>query len=272
MPTISVNGVQLFVEQAGTQGPPLLLVHGSWGDHHNWDAVVPALSKSFRVVIYDRRGHSQSERLATQGGIEEDADDLAELARTLGIVPAHIIGNSFGASIALRAAIRHRDIFASLVVHEPPLFGLLPSTDVAVKGFQQRVNAIIAMFQRGNSRGGAEQFVETIALGPGMWQQLPDAMRETFVFNAPTWLDEMQEPAAMTMDVTQLAGFDRLALLTKGTQSPPLFGRVMEKLAKALPRHSQHTFAGAGHMPHVTHPNDYVRVVSRFVLRSVMPA
>ena len=29
-----------------------MLVHGSWGDHHNWDPVVPALAESFRVLAY----------------------------------------------------------------------------------------------------------------------------------------------------------------------------------------------------------------------------
>ena len=36
----------------------VVLVHGSWGDHHNWDAVAPMLARSFRVLTYDRRGHS----------------------------------------------------------------------------------------------------------------------------------------------------------------------------------------------------------------------
>src|SRR5687768_5878806 len=104
MPVSSVNGVRLFWEQTGEHGVPLVLVHGSWGDHHSWQAVVAALSKSFRVVTYDRRGHTQSERPGTHGSLEEDANDLASLVRTLGIAPAHIVGHSFGGAIALQAA------------------------------------------------------------------------------------------------------------------------------------------------------------------------
>jgi pimeloyl-ACP methyl ester carboxylesterase len=62
MPIDTINGVRIFWEQTGERGAPLVLVHGSWGDHHNWDAVVPALARTFRVFTYDRRGHSQSER------------------------------------------------------------------------------------------------------------------------------------------------------------------------------------------------------------------
>ena len=264
MPISPVNGVQLFWEQTGELGAPLVLVHGSWGDHHNWDAVVPALSQSFRVLTYDRRGHSQSERLATQGSIEEDVDDLAALVRRLGHAPGHIVGNSFGAAIVLRAAVRHRDIFASLAVHEPPLFRLLPAADIV--GLRQRLERVVAMLQRDDDRAAAEQFVETVGFGPGMWAQLPPALQETFVVNAPTFLDEMQEPTALTMDLTRLAGFDPPTLLTKGTTSPPLFGPVLDKLANALPKPVLHTFIGAGHVPHVTHPDDYVRVVSDFLL------
>lgn len=265
MPLSLVNGVELFWEQAG-EGPPVVLVHGSWGDHNNWRAVVPALSRSFRVITYDRRGHSQSERPTAQGSIEEDVDDLAALVRTAAMAPAHIVGNSFGAIIALRAAMRHPDIFASLAVHEPPLFGLLPAADTA--GLRQRFEQVAVLLRRGDYRGGAEQFVETVAFGPGTWAHLAPAQQETFVFNAPTFLDELQEPTALTINLSQLAAFDGRTLLSKGTASPPLFGPALDRVADALPHHKLHTFAGAGHVPHATHPADYVRVVSDFIQES----
>src|SRR5438105_3899809 len=73
MSVTRVNGVELYYQSRGS-GEPLVLVHGSWGDHHNWDPVVAALAESFRVVAYDRRGHSASERPAGQGSVFEDAD------------------------------------------------------------------------------------------------------------------------------------------------------------------------------------------------------
>jgi pimeloyl-ACP methyl ester carboxylesterase len=39
-----INGVQLYWELTGNSGEPLVLVHGSWVDHHNWDRVVPSLA------------------------------------------------------------------------------------------------------------------------------------------------------------------------------------------------------------------------------------
>src|ERR1700730_11341677 len=127
MSTARVNGVELYYERSGS-GEPLVLVHGSWSDHHNWDPVVSALAESFLVLAYDRRGHSASERPSGQGSVLEDADDLAALIDELDLATAHVAGNSFGAIIALRAASRRPDVFRSLIVHEPPLFGLLAGT------------------------------------------------------------------------------------------------------------------------------------------------
>ena len=72
MPERIVNGVRLFYESTGSGTESLILVHGAWGDHRNWDAVVPGLARSCRVITYDRRGHSRSERLSTPGSIDED--------------------------------------------------------------------------------------------------------------------------------------------------------------------------------------------------------
>ncbi len=80
-----------------------MLVHGSWVDHMEWPFIVPLLAPRFRVTIYDRRGHSQSERLPTQGSVHEDVADLAAIIERAG-APAHVLGNSMGASISLRLA------------------------------------------------------------------------------------------------------------------------------------------------------------------------
>ena len=42
---VRVNGIELFYELRGS-GDPLVLVHGSWGDHHNWDPIVGSLAES----------------------------------------------------------------------------------------------------------------------------------------------------------------------------------------------------------------------------------
>jgi pimeloyl-ACP methyl ester carboxylesterase len=267
MATTHVNGVELHYELHGS-GEPLVLVHGSWGDHHNWDPIVPALAQWFQVLVYDRRGHSASERPSTPGSIVEDADDLAALIDDLGLGPATIAGNSFGAAITLRAAIRRPDLFRRLIVHEPPLFPLLAGTEFERSGAEvdRRIAAVVARLEAGDDRGGAELFVDTIAFGPGAWDgQLSPEMRATFIHNAPTWLDEVRDPDALTLDLDALAAFDPPALATSGSASAPFFAPVVDQVAAALPRAQRVSIDGADHVPQLSVPDRYVNLITRFV-------
>ena len=167
MPKVKVNGVELFYEQTGNSGEPLVLVHGSWVNHHNWDRVVPILAQSFQVVTYDRRGHSQSERPSRAGSIRQDAADLAALIEALHIAPAHIVGHSFGGSIVLRLAAERPDLFRCLVVHEPPLLGLLandPEGQKLLDSIQPRIQAVIERLESGDMEGGCSCLLKRLPL------------------------------------------------------------------------------------------------------------
>jgi pimeloyl-ACP methyl ester carboxylesterase len=266
LPVAHVNGVDLFYEATGS-GEPLVLVHGSWGDHHNWDPVVGSLAGSFCVVTYDRRGHSASERPAGQGSVLEDADDLGELVDELGLAPAHIAGNSFGAAVTLRAATRRPEIFRSLIAHEPPLFPLLAGTEFepASTEVRKRVEAVRGPLERGDNEGGARLFVDTLAFGPDAWDsQIAPDMREVFITNAPTYLDELRDPDALQMDLDALGNFEQPALLTSGTESAPFFGPVVDVVASRMPTAQRVTIEGADHAPHISVPERYVELVTAF--------
>ncbi|MGH7301764.1 MAG: alpha/beta fold hydrolase [Candidatus Rokuibacteriota bacterium] len=268
MATANVNGVRLRYEVAGREGVPLVLVHGSWGSHHGWDLVVPGLGESFRVVSYDRRGHSDSERPPKQGSVREDVADVAALIEHLKLGPAWVIGNSFGASIALRLAGARPDLLRGVIAHEPPLMALLasdPSAAPMLEEVGRRIGAVVERIASGDHVGAAEQFVETVALGPGTWARLPLELQHTFVTNAPTFLDEVRDPEQMAFDLAWISGFPRPLLLTKGDQSPPIFAPVIAKLGAALLNGEVATFPGAGHIPHVTHPAAYVDRVTAFI-------
>jgi pimeloyl-ACP methyl ester carboxylesterase len=266
MPFATVNDVALYYEITGS-GEPMVLVHGSWGDHHNWDAVVPLLSESFQVVTFDRRGHSQSQAGSGQGSFAEDADDLAGLIEQLGLAPAHVVGNSGGAAIALRLAAKRPDLCRSLVVHEPPLIGLLEGRrefEAMVTGFYARVGAVVDLLRAGQMEAAARRFVETVAFGPGAWSTLPQPIRNTFIQNAPTFLDETNDSEGLTLDLSSLGAFNKPSLVTTGTESPPFFKPIAAAVADALLSSTFHTFEGAGHVPHLSHPALYVETVGQF--------
>lgn len=267
MPFTKINDCNLYWEISGDKGDPMILVHGSWGDHDNWSSVVKELSENFRVVTYDRRGHSKSERPQAQGSAEEDIADLISLIQYLGIPPAHIVGNSGGAAIVLKTATVQPQVFKTLVVHEPPLFALLRDIEEAqpmLKIVEGRIGAVVGLIATNEFEQAAKLFVETIAFGPGAWQKLPEHVKQRFIYNAPTFLDEIQDPGNLEFDTSTLPGFDKPALLTYGTESPPFFPMVLTIIANALPQARRFVFGGAGHVPHMSHPKQYTETLKQF--------
>ena len=118
------------------------------------------------------------------------------------------------------------------------------------------------MLRAGDLEGGARHFIDAVVLGPGAWQRLPDESRRIFVANAATFLDmlgdrhwaDVPEPDAPPV------------LLTDGGDSPNWLPAIVSALAATTYRHAQrHTFVGASHVPHLTHPDDYVSIVDSFI-------
>jgi pimeloyl-ACP methyl ester carboxylesterase len=269
--TIEVNGVRLYYELHGS-GEPLVLVHGSWGDARNWRLVVPGLAESFRVVVYDRRGHSRSERPDTPGSVDEDGNDLAALLEALDLAPAHMVTNSYGGNIALRLATRRPEVFRSLSCHEPPLFSLLEDDPESRQLLQQGARSDQAVGQRiaqGDHEGAARQFVEEVAFGPGAWErELPPELRAIFVNNAPTYLDELEDPSQLWADEAALSQLELPVRLTQGSESPPTFPAVIDRLVELIPRVSREIINGAAHVPQLTMPERYVQVTTRALQRA----
>ncbi|MEV6576819.1 alpha/beta hydrolase [Streptomyces sp. NPDC051582] len=269
-----VNGLDLYYEIVG-EGDPLVLVHGSWVDHETWRRVVPRLAGSFRVLVYDRRGHSRSERPPGQGSRRQDEDDLASLIEILG-APAHVVGNSFGASAALGLAARRPELLRSLTAHEPPLMGVVGEGGEGGDGdrelrpvlqaMEAALDGVLTALRAGEDRAGAQRFVDDVVIGPGGWERLPERARQVFTANAPTFLDEHGDPDWARLDLARLAGFPGPALLTFGSESPPWFPVIVGKLASALDgRARTRTLVGDGHVPHLTHPERYADALAAFI-------
>jgi pimeloyl-ACP methyl ester carboxylesterase len=268
MPLEKVNGVELFYESDG-DGYPLVLVHGSWSDHFSWLSVVPDLAKSFRVISYDRRGHGASEKPG-EGTRRDDEDDLAGLIEALDIAPAHVAGNSFGAATTLSLVARRPELFRAVIGHEPPLMGIVDDPDArkALEENRPKIDAVLDRIRSGDSGGGARLFVEEVAMGPGVWDTLPEPMRHAFENNALTFLNEQSDPEWSVVDLDGLSRFPGPVLLTSGDQSPVWFSAILDKLGATMKKAQRRTYAGAGHVPHVSHPEDYVNTVTDFIRSS----
>lgn len=127
MPRVTVNGVNTYYQLSG-QGPPLVLIHGLSGSMTVWQLrILPELSRSFRVLTYDLRGHGLSEMPPAGYRSSDMAADLLALLDHVGIKQPHIVGHSRGGVVGLHFAALHPDRLASLTVSDSRVFALQPS-------------------------------------------------------------------------------------------------------------------------------------------------
>ena len=253
---MNLNGVELHVEPPAGDGELLILVHGGWTDHNTWAAIVAPLARRFRVVTYDRRGHSRSERGPGPAPRRQDEDDLAALIGALGGGPAHLVGTSYGAAISLSLAARRPDLVRSVLAHEPPLIGSVPVPEV--EAVFRDVQAQIAS---GDVERGTRRFFEELALGPGGWELVPEPIRRIAVGNAQTFVDLREDPAWATLDVAAVAACPRPMAVTHGDAGPAWLPYVAVAVADLIGREAVR-IPGAGHSPHLTHPEAFAAVIA----------
>jgi pimeloyl-ACP methyl ester carboxylesterase len=177
--------------------------------------------------------------------------------------PVHVARNSYGANVTLTLLTQRPDLVDTAAVHEPPLVGLLEGTrDQVLTSTLSALDADLTvvgdLIRSGDHGDAAECFVEHVALGPGTWSGLTEAFRSVLEGNAPTYLDELADQTGLSIDTAALATTKVPLLLTYGTTSPAIFPAVINRLAQLLPAARVEVLEGAGHIPHATHPHDWL--------------
>src|SRR2546421_1494335 len=113
MDRLFANGTVNAVEVG--KGPPLFLFHSLLSDRASFDAIVPALSRSFRVIVPELPGFGGSHAVA--GGLAAVADRMAQAVIDASAGEgAVVLGNGYGGFVALQMAIRHPGIARKLIL------------------------------------------------------------------------------------------------------------------------------------------------------------
>ncbi len=125
MADIIARGVRFHIQQLAARHRlehPVVFIHGLGMDNLSsfyYTLANPVAHAGAKVILYDLRGHGLSERPRTGYRVNDSVADLAALLTTLGVHgPVHLVGNSYGGTVALRFALTHPERVASVVLIE----------------------------------------------------------------------------------------------------------------------------------------------------------
>jgi pimeloyl-ACP methyl ester carboxylesterase len=114
-----LGGLNMYYEIHGA-GRPLILLHGGFGVVGMFEQNLPALAENRQVIAVELQGHGHTADINRPLSFEQMGDDVAALAKQLGIERSDLLGYSLGGGAALQTAIRHPDVVRKLVVVSAP--------------------------------------------------------------------------------------------------------------------------------------------------------
>src|SRR5689334_17438496 len=119
MAKLDRNGVAIHYEVHG-QGPAILLSHGYSATCRMWDGQIAALRDRFQVIVWDMRGHGQSDYPSERGAYSEalTVGDMAAILKACGVDRAIIAGLSLGGYMSLAFHRRHPEPVRALMLFD----------------------------------------------------------------------------------------------------------------------------------------------------------
>lgn len=275
---VAVNGAQLAYVADGT-GPPLVIIHGGWGDLRSFALSAPILADRSMVVRVSLRFHwpnqrpdSERDALATYR-VEQHAADVVALIERLGRGPADVLGHSYGGVVAALVAQSRPDLIRRLVLVEPSLYGILSATP------QGRKYAGDESGWRDGLLARIPEGMEAVAMGrvifdgakPGTFDGFPEPRRRIFTDNAQTVRLILTNN---WVDVPFGCGDARLlrmpVLIVEGERTDPDMRQIDTELLACLPDARRVVLANATHRIQFDAPEALAREVSAF-LRDPLP-
>lgn len=262
-----MNSLMPFYREAGA-GAGVVCLHANASSSSQWRALMERLAAKFHVLAVDSYGAGRSPAWPVDRTLTlRDEVALVEPAFARAGESYALVGHSYGAAVALIAAVSQPQRVRALAVYEPTLFGLIdadtPAPNAAEGIRSVAVDAATAL-ARGDIDAAAERFID-FWMGAGSWSSMPDSRRKPIlaaIVNVQGWAH------ALFNEPTPLAAFETLnvpVLYMTGKQSPASSLGVARLLAKTLPQVRVVEFDGLGHMGPVTHPDIVNEVIVDFL-------
>ncbi|MEU8424425.1 alpha/beta fold hydrolase [Micromonospora sp. NPDC048835] len=249
----SADGTRLVVRRLGV-GDPVVLVHGSGGGLHSWAAVAEHLAHDHEVWLPARRGYGPSD---VPAGIKSFPDETADLlavveaARRSSGRPVHLVGASYGATLALHTARTDLPDVRSLALFEPPLYAagaaVAPLLDRYRAAFERDDPAAMAAALNEVTRVPAK-IVDAMASG----RRVPDPVEARR--SAVGWLHDLEALAQDSTDLTRWSAIAVPTLLMAGADTWEPMPTTMNALARAIPSARYVVWSGQSHFVTMTAP------------------
>jgi 3-oxoadipate enol-lactonase len=238
-------------DEAGS-GPAVMLLHAGVADRSMWDDTLPALAAAgFHAIAPDLPGFGEA---AIEPGPQAPWNDVLMLMNELGIGEMRLVGNSFGAAVALRVAVIAPARISGLVVASTPMPGE-PSPQLAA-AWEAEAAAM--------ERGDVDSAVEAVARA---WTR-PGAVR-TRVERMQRRAFELQLAAGPVEDASDPVDEDPEALTklqmpvvaAAGELDMPDFITGAETLAKVIPGARFVLIPSAGHLAPLEAPEAFRELI-----------
>ena len=258
-----------YFREAGT-GPGVVCVHANASTSGQWRGLMELLAPRFRVLAPDSYDSGKSPHWPSARVIHlRDEVALIEPVLTSAGSPLTLVGHSYGAAVALIAALANPGRVRAMALYEPTLFALLDAEKPAPNEADGIRNAVVdagLALDAGNQDAAAERFID-YWMGTGTWKRMPEERKAPIaasVTNVRRWAH------ALFTEPTPLPAFRALdvpVLYMVGGRSTPSARGVARLLSAALPRVEFVEFENLGHMGPVTHPDPVNAAIKQFLER-----
>lgn len=171
MALLSLDNANIHYETIG-EGPIIVFIPGANGTGDIFIPLAQALSPHFKSVVIDRRGFGQSELTAPLPEsaaephdtyrVHQDADDIAQVIKTLADEPVFVLGSSSGSIVAMHLLKRHPQLIRKIAFHEPPINSFLPDSEQ----WQKKNNEIVRAALDDNMAAAMKLFFDDLNVAP----------------------------------------------------------------------------------------------------------
>lgn len=246
------------------EGPCIVFVPGSFSATAAWRPIIENL-KGFRSVATSLPGCGGTDALIAPNTSADDYACLIEVVVARTKQRVHLVGHSWGGSLALATALRERVALSSLTLVEAnPCDVLRQSGDNELYDAAKRMSdGYIAAYSEGEKE--AAQRVIDFWTGEGTFAALPPKMREFVVQTTPANVVDWQAMFGFRRPLSDYAKLKLPVLFIHGTKSHASLHRIAAVLHATIPGARLEKIEGASHLLIGTHPKEIAALIAAHV-------